>query len=117
MSYLKKQLDDVKKLNDLMMPISLAIVKLEEHEISLEELDIDIESIKDDLDSIYSALHIALVTIIENPAKEELENSTKITAQSEIKKLNDEAMVRDWEEQADREIDKWIDGPFKKREE
>lgn len=112
MTYLKKQLDDVKKLNDLMMPISLAILKLEEHEISLEELDIDTESIKDELDSIYSALHIALVTIIENP---EGDVKPKITAQSEIKKLNDEAMVRDWEEQADREIDEWINNPFKKR--
>lgn len=48
----------------------------------------------------------------------ELENSNikpKITAQSEIKKLNDEAMVRDWEEQADKEIDEWINNPFKKR--
>jgi hypothetical protein len=83
---------------------------------NMDELKLILERLRKELETnSRSALHewsagvVDAICVVKKRI-EELEN--KSTIKDEIKKLEDDAMIRDWEEQADNMIDEWINNPF-----
>lgn len=99
--YSDKELKRIKETNEILVTLKKLTNNIPK--LKLESSDVDSESIIDDIESIISALEIHLATSV----------NKKWTVKDEIKKLKDEAMVKDWEEQADNMIDEWINNPFK----